>query len=143
MRKRQLLDGFFLQCSLAVAQVNSQSSWLNCICSYRNVFTAQEGCWTSVAAAITGGFQKVRTCRCACFGMLPSLSHTPGKVAPMGKGQSSLVLLFEAREAFMTRRAVICGGRVLERTGASGQHSRKNMCFLTQHNLHLLWHYGG
>lgn len=44
---------------------------------------------------------------------------------------------FEARQPFVTRREVICGGRLgrereRERPGATGQHSRANTCFLSQ-----------
>lgn len=91
-------------------------------------FTAQKGCWSSVAATKKkGDFWDVKMRYSACFGC--SLSHTHGKVGPMGKGQSSLELLFETRKPFMTRRVVICGGRVLERLGATGQHSRETRVF--------------
>lgn len=76
-----------------------------------------------------GGFWDVKMRYPACFWMYASLSHTHGKVGPMGKGQSSLELLFEAREPFVTRRVVICGGGVLERPGATGQHSRETRVF--------------
>lgn len=61
--------------------------------------------------------------------MWANLSHTHGKVAPVGTGQSSPELLFEAREPFMAQRVVICGSRVGERLGATGQHSREPRVF--------------
>lgn len=71
------------------------------------------------------GFLDVRMLYSACFGWRLICHTLMGKLLPWERdGQSSPELLFEAREPSAAQLVVICGSRVRERLGATGQHSR-------------------